>query len=79
MTAAANPEADAITREIDRTRAQLRDTVDALVVRVSPRIQAQRATAQTLRAVSSRPTLSATAAVGVVTLVVGVPIWRRSR
>ena len=79
MTTAPNPEADAIKQEIDRTREQLRGTVDALAVELSPRTQAHRATEQTKRVVASRPGLAVAAAVAAVVLVVGVPLWRRVR
>ena len=79
MTTTPNPEADSIKREIDRTREQLRGTVDALAVELSPRTQALRATEQTEQMVASRPGLAVAAAVAGVVLVVGVPMWRRAR
>ncbi|MDQ3103847.1 MAG: DUF3618 domain-containing protein [Actinomycetota bacterium] len=79
MTTTPNPEADSIKREIDRTREQLRGTVDALAVELSPRTQALRATEQTKQMVASRPGLAVAAGVAGVVLVVGVPMWRRAR
>lgn len=76
---APNPDADAIEQQIARTQLQLRGTLDALAVELSPRTQVRRATERARQLVSSRPALSAGVATAVAAVGVGVPMWRRSR
>jgi anti-sigma factor RsiW len=70
---------DALVADIDRTRAELAATIDAISDRVSPKKNARRALDQVRqRAAQVNPVLAGAAAVAVVGVVVLV-VWRRRR
>jgi hypothetical protein len=70
---------DTIVQEIERTRAELARTIDAISDRVSPKSAARRTVAKAKeRAGQVDPRIAAAAAAVVVTGVV-ILLWRRSR
>lgn len=71
---------DALVADIDRTRAELARTIDAISDRVSPKKNARRAVDQIRERVSHIDPVMASAVAGVV--VIGVTVlflWRRQR
>ena len=71
---------DALVADIDRTRAELARTIDAISDRVSPKRNARRALEQARqRAAQVDPVLAAGAAAAVAVGVVVLFVWRRRR
>lgn len=67
--------AEEIEQDIERTRAQLGDTADALAYKLDPRVQAK----QKLQEARNRPTLViAVATTAVAVVVLGVVLRRRN-
>ena len=84
-TAGAGPAGDAIpedpqelAEDIERTREQLGDTVEALTARLDAKAQA-RATARAARTARERPLPYAAAAAAAAVLLAGWLAWRRRR
>jgi hypothetical protein len=71
---------DALVADIDRTRAELARTIDAISERVSPKRNARRALDQVRqRAAQIDPMLAGGAAVAVAVGVVVLVVWRRRK
>jgi hypothetical protein len=71
---------DALVADIDRTRAELARTIDAISDRVSPKKNARRALDQVRQRVAQiDPVLAGGAAVAVAAGVVVLVVWRRRR
>jgi len=71
---------DALVADIDRTRAELARTIDAISDRVSPKKNARRAVDQVRqRAAQIDPMLAGGAAAAVAVGVVVLVLWRRRR
>jgi hypothetical protein len=68
---------DALVKEIERTRANLAQTIDTLAERVSPANVTKRAMAQVMDQVSKPPVRIGAAALTVVTL--ALVVWRFRR
>ncbi len=71
---------DALVADIDRTRAQLARTIDAISDRVSPKKNVNRALEQVrLRAAQVDPLIAGAAAAAVVVSVTALFLWRRRK
>jgi exonuclease VII small subunit len=71
---------EALVADIDRTRAELARTIDAISDRVSPKKNAHRALEQVRQRVARvDPVLAGAAAAAVAVGVVAVILWRRRR
>jgi Protein of unknown function (DUF3618) len=71
---------DALVADIDRTRAELARTIDAISDRVSPKKNARRALGQVRERVAQiDPVLAGAAAVAVAAGVVVLVVWRRRK
>jgi hypothetical protein len=71
---------DALVADIDRTRAELARTIDAISDRVSPKKNARRAMEQVrLRASQIDPIMAGAAAAAVALGVTGLFLWRRRK
>jgi len=68
---------DALVKEIERTRANLAQTIDTLAERVSPANVTKRAVSQVVDQFSKPPVQIGVAALGVVTL--ALVVWRLRR
>ena len=68
---------DALVKEIERTRANLAQTIDTLAERVSPANVTKRALSRVMDQVSRPPVQIGAAALGVVTL--ALVVWRVRR
>jgi hypothetical protein len=73
---ASSRDPEAIEHEIEQTRAELADTIDAIAERVSPRRVASRSVDVAREKVASAPPAGLAAAAGVVVVVI-VLWWRR--
>jgi hypothetical protein len=74
------PDEGALVADIDRTRAELARTIDAIADRVSPKKNARRAVDQLRERVSQIDPVMAGAAAGAMVIGVAVLIlWRRRR
>ncbi len=71
---------DALVADIDRTRAELARTIDAISDRVSPKKNARRVLGQVRQRVAQiDPVLAGGAAVAVAAGIVVLVVWRRRR
>jgi Protein of unknown function (DUF3618) len=71
---------DTLVADIDRTRAELARTIDAISDRVSPKKNAHRALEQVRQRVAQiDPVMAGAAAAAVAVGVVAVILWRRRR
>jgi type VI protein secretion system component VasF len=79
VDAATTGDRDAIARDIERTREELGETVEALTRRLDVKSRMKDKVASSRHRAASRPPVTAAVVLGVVALVAGYVVWRRRR